>query len=428
MRVVVATDPGREALLRAAIGRGDPFGDPRACAITERVREILDEVRRGGDRALFAITEAIEGRRVEHAELDRATWKAEAARVAPAVREALELAVARVRRFHAPQRSTGYVLDEAGARLELRVAPIGRVGLYVPGGSARYPSSVIMTAVPAKVAGVPEIIMVTPGPSPETLLAAELAGVDRVFVLGGAQAVAALAFGTETVPRVDKIVGPGNAWVAEAKRQVFGIVDIDQVAGPSEILVLADDSADAAWVAADLLSQAEHDAVASAVLVTPSEDLARAVVAEVARQLALLPRREIAAAAIRDHGLAIVTAELESAIAFAERYAPEHLSIQTREPEAIAARIRTAGAIFIGAHTPEAAGDYLAGPNHVLPTAGAARFGSPLGVYDFEKRTSLLRYSEGALRADGPSIETLAEVEGLVAHGRAVAIRTRGQR
>jgi len=428
MRVVLPSDPNRDVLVETAMRRGDPFGDPTARALSERVREIIDEVRRGGDRALFSITESIEGRRIDHPELDRATWHSEAARVAPAVRHALELAVARVRRFHEPQRGAGYVLDERDVRLELRVAPIARVGLYVPGGSARYPSSVIMTAVPAKVAGVPEIIMVTPGPSPETLLAAELAGVDRVFVLGGAQAVAALAFGTETVPRVDKIVGPGNAWVAEAKRQVFGIVDIDQVAGPSEILVLADDTADAGWVAADLLSQAEHDAQASAVLVTPSETLARAVVVEVQRQLALLPRRDIATASIDGQGIAIVTPDLESAIAFAVRYAPEHLSIQARDAEAIAARIGTAGAIFVGAHTPEAAGDYLAGPNHVLPTAGAARYGSPLGVYDFEKRTSVLRYSAQALLADGAAIEALAEVEGLVAHGRAVAIRTRGQR
>jgi histidinol dehydrogenase len=249
--------------------------------------------------------------------------------------------------------------------------------------------------------------------------------VHRVFLLGGAHAIGAFAFGTASVPRVDKIVGPGNAWVAEAKRQVFGVVDIDQVAGPSEILVLADESADPAWIAADLLSQAEHDPAARALLVTPVSSLARAVAAEVEAQLARLPRREIAGRAIDTHGLLVVVADLDEAVAFARRYAPEHLSIQTRDPEALAARIDSAGAIFVGAHTPEAAGDYLAGPNHVLPTAGAARFGSPLGVYDFEKRTSVLSYTPAALQAHGRAIELLAEVEGLVAHGLAVAARTR---
>jgi histidinol dehydrogenase len=295
--------------------------------------------------------------------------------------------------------------------------------VYVPGGSARYPSSVLMTAVPATVAGVGEIVMVTPGPSPETLHAARIAGVHRVFVIGGAQAVAALAYGTETVPRVDKIVGPGNAYVAEAKRQLFGIVDIDQVAGPSEILIVADHQADPRLVAADLLSQAEHDADAYAILVTTSLELAVATQKEVAAQLESLPRKAIAEQSITRHGHAVVVDHINDALAFAEEYAPEHLELMTADAAAQAARIRNAGAIFVGASTPEAAGDYLAGPNHVLPTGGAARHGSPLGVYDFVKRTSVLKYSPAALARQAGDIVRLANVEGLQAHGRAVAAR-----
>jgi histidinol dehydrogenase len=341
------------------------------------------------------------------------------------VRAALEHARARIARFHERQRvlDETYTVREDGAQLELRVSPLKRVGLYVPGGTARYPSSVLMTAVPAKVAGVGEIVMVTPGPSPETLYAAKIAGVDRVFVIGGAQAVAALAYGAESVPRVDKIVGPGNAYVAEAKRQVFGAVDIDAVAGPSEILIVADAGADARLVAADLLSQAEHDADAYAILVTPSLELAVAAAAAVEKQVATLPRRAIAEESIARHGVALVVASLDEALAFAESFAPEHLELMVADPAAAAARVSTAGAMFLGAWTPEAAGDYLAGPNHVLPTGGAARYGSPLGVYDFVKRTSLLRYDEAALRAQAPDIVRLAKVEGLHAHGRAVAAR-----
>ncbi len=427
MRIITLEQPDREAALARVLGRGDPFADPAARAVAERVRAILEEVRAGGDAVVRALTESIEGRKLTSLELSAAEWDAAVAKVAAPVRAALELAHARIRAFHVHQAGSGYVTEEGGVRLELRVSPLARVGLYVPGGSARYPSSVLMTAVPAKVAGVREVLMVTPGPSPETLCAARIAGVDRVFVIGGAQAVAALAFGTETIPRVDKIVGPGNAWVAEAKRQVFGVCDIDQIAGPSEILVLADEHADPSWIAADLLSQAEHDPAASAVLVTPSVQLAEATAIEVARQLAELPRRDIAAASIAGQGVAVITHDLDDAIAFTNRYAPEHLSIQAFGAAALAQRIDTAGAIFVGAHTPEAAGDYLAGPNHVLPTAGAARYGSPLGVYDFEKRTSLLGYTPAALEAQGAAIEALAEVEGLQAHGRAVAIRTRGR-
>ena len=297
------------------------------------------------------------------------------------------------------------------------------MGLYVPGGTARYPSSVLMTAVPARAAGVQELVMVTPGPSVETLHAALVAGVDRVFPIGGAQAVAALAYGTESVPRVDKIVGPGNAYVAAAKRLVFGDVDIDQVAGPSEVLIVADAGADAALVAADLLAQAEHDTAAYAVLVTTSAALAVRVQAEVERQLASLPREAIARRAIDDNGAAVVVGSLDEAIRFAEDFAPEHLELLVEGAEAIAPRIANAGAIFVGPWTPEAAGDYLAGPNHVLPTGGSARFSSPLGVHDFVKRTSILRYEAAALRAQADDIVRLADVEGLHAHGRAVTAR-----
>ena len=298
-------------------------------------------------------------------------------------------------------------------RLELRVTPLGRVGLYVPGGTARYPSSVLMTAIPARLAGVPEIVMVTPGASDEALLAARIAGVDRVFEIGGAQAIAALAFGTRTVPRVDKIVGPGNAWVASAKRQVYGEVDIDSIEGPSEILI----------VAADLIAQAEHDPEARAVLVTPSAHLASAVGAELVRQLADLPRRAIAERAITDHGAAVIVESLDAAIEFANRFAPEHLELACAGARALAARCTTAGAIFVGAYSSEAAGDYLAGGNHVLPTGGAARYASPLGVHDFRKRTQLIEYDAAAAAAHADAIAQLAACEGLDGHGRSALLR-----
>ncbi|HZS39184.1 MAG TPA: histidinol dehydrogenase [Polyangia bacterium] len=420
-RLSLPEDADRARVIAALLERASAAG-----ADVERgVREVIAEVRARGDQAVRAFTLKWEKRALDGLELSRGEWEREADKVAPHVRAALEHARARIADFHSRQR----VLDEAysvsldGARLELRVAPLQRVGLYVPGGTARYPSSVLMTAVPAKVAGVGEIVMVTPGPSPETLYAAKIAGVDRVFAIGGAQAIAALAYGTESVPRVDKIVGPGNAYVAEAKRQVFGAVDIDAVAGPSEILIVADAGADARLVAADLLSQAEHDADAYAILVTPSAELAARVARAVERQVATLPRRAIAEQSLARHGVALVVGSLDEALAFANQYAPEHLELMVADPDAAAARVSTAGAVFLGAWTPEAAGDYLAGPNHVLPTGGAARYGSPLGVYDFVKRTSLLRYDEAALRAQAPDIVRLADVEGLHAHGRAVTAR-----
>jgi len=342
------------------------------------------------------------------------------------VRLAIERASARVRRFHERERYASFELAEDGARVGMRVAPLTRVGLYVPGGTARYPSTVVMTAVPAKVAGVREVIMTTPGPSPETLAAALEAGVDRVFVIGGAQAIAALAYGTESVPRVDKIVGPGNAYVAAAKRLVFGDVGIDSIAGPTELVVAADDSVDPSWVAADLLAQAEHDVLAVPILIALGHEVGKKIAAEVERQVKLLPRREIAEAALRDHGAVIVVPDVDEVVRVMNLLAPEHAELAMRDARAVGERITTAGALFLGAHTPESVGDYVAGPSHVLPTGGSARFFSPLGVADFVKRTSIIEYDAAALRAQGGDIEALAEVEGLHAHGRAVAIRTRG--
>ncbi len=396
-----------------------------AGSIDDQVAAILADVRTRRDAAVADYTRRFDKREPTAGsyELSSARWAELAAGVDPEVRAALELATHRLRAFHALQLDpeVDVVLD--GVRLELRVTPLARVGLYVPGGTARYPSSVLMTAIPAKVAGVPEVIMVTPGASPEALLAAQLAGVDRVFELGGAQAVAALAYGTETVPRVDKIVGPGNAWVASAKRQVYGEVDIDSIAGPSEVLIIADAGANPAWVAADLIAQAEHDTEARAVLVTTAPELPAAVEAELVRQLADLPRKEIALAALRSHGAAIVVASIEAAIAYANAFAPEHLELQIADARAVASRCTTSGAIFVGAYSSEAAGDYLAGANHVLPTGGAARYASPLGVHHFRKRTSIVEYTAAAAAAHAAPIAALAACEGLDGHGRSALLR-----
>ncbi len=402
----------------------------RNAAVPEEIeaaaRRVIAEVRAGGDRAVRELTARFEGRRLDALELSAAEWDALAGRVAPAIRAALEHAARRVRAFYERERHPSYEIDEGSIRTGSRVDPLARVGLYVPGGTARYPSTVIMTAVPAQVAGVREIVMTTPGPSPETLLAARLAGVGRVFVIGGAQAIAALAYGTETVPRVDKIVGPGNAYVAAAKRLVFGDVGIDSIAGPTELVIGADDSVDPSWVAADLLAQAEHDTLAVPILVARGADFARRVAAEVERQVALLPRRAIAEKALSDQGaIFVVDGDLEMADAI-NRLAPEHAELAVREPRALAALVTTAGALFLGAHTPEPVGDYIAGPSHVLPTGGSSRFSGPLSVADFVKRTSIIEYDAAALRAQTADITALTEVEGLDAHGRAVTIRTRG--
>jgi histidinol dehydrogenase len=390
--------------------------------VDDAVAAILHDVRTRGDDAVAEYTRRFDNREPPY-EVSRARWDELAAKVDARVHEALELAAHRIRAFHERQVEHDVDVTLGGVRLELRVTPLRRAGLYVPGGTARYPSSVLMTAIPAKVAGVPEVIMVTPGASPEAMLAARLARVDHVFELGGAQAIGALAYGTATVPRVDKIVGPGNAWVASAKRQVYGEVDIDSIAGPSEVLIIADHTADPAWVAADLLAQAEHDREARAIVVTTSRSLAEAVAREVEGQLATLPRRAIAEHAIDTHGAAVLVASIEEAVAFANRFAPEHLELDVEDARAVAAQCTTAGAIFVGKWSSEAAGDYLAGANHVLPTGGAARYASPLGVHDFRKRTSLIEYTEEASREHADMIAALAACEGLDAHGRSALRR-----
>jgi histidinol dehydrogenase len=408
-------------------------GSPEALALLDRstrfedgvddaVAAILRDIRTRGDDAVAQYTRQFDQREPPY-EVNRARWDELAGKVDARVRHALELAASRIRAFHERHVEADVDVTMDGVRLELRVTALRRVGLYVPGGTARYPSSVLMTAIPAKVAGVAEIIMVTPGASPEAMLAARLAGVDRVFELGGAQAVGALAYGTKSVPRVDKIVGPGNAWVASAKRQVYGEVDIDSIAGPSEVLIIADREAPASWVAADLLAQAEHDREARAILVTTSAELAAQVAKEVAAQLATLPRKAIAEHSITHHGAAIIVDSIDDAVAFANQYAPEHLELDVVDARRVAARCTSAGAIFIGRWSSEAAGDYLAGGNHVLPTGGAARYASPLGVHDFHKRTSLIEYTQEAAVAHADDIAVLAACEGLDAHGRSALKR-----
>ncbi|HJL29979.1 MAG TPA: histidinol dehydrogenase, partial [Polyangiaceae bacterium LLY-WYZ-15_(1-7)] len=335
----------------------------------------------------------------------------------------LAAAAERIRRYHEHQREPGFRYEEEGVELGQRVLPVKAAGVYAPGGKARYPSTVLMTAVPAAVAGVPRIVLATPRPTPEILAAAEVAGVTEVIDAGGAQAIGALAYGTASVGRVDKIVGPGNLYVACAKRLVFGLVDIDSIAGPSEILVVADDAADPEVVAADLLSQAEHDEDAYPLLVTLSRAQAEAVDAAVARQLADLPREAIARQSVEDNGHCFVVEDRAEAARVADALAAEHLNLSVEDPDAMLEGIGAVGAAFLGYHTPEAAGDYAAGPSHVLPTGGAARFASPLGVYDFVVRTSLIRYSKEAIRAQADLLEGLARLEGLEAHARAVKAR-----
>jgi histidinol dehydrogenase len=429
MRVIRLGGSDDDDRAARALARRSVHPEP---AVDAAVRDILATVRERGDDAVREYTERFDGRAPEPDrggyEIPRARWDEALARIAPQTRAALELAAERIRAFHAHQRDDDVVVEDSGdgdggVWLAQRVAPLARVGIYVPGGTARYPSSVLMTAIPARVAGVGEIVMVTPGASDETLAAAALAGVHRAFEIGGAQAVAALAYGTARVPRVDKIVGPGNQWVAAAKRQVFGEVDIDSVAGPSEVLIVADDTARPRWIAADLLAQAEHDTEARPILVTTHAPLVAAVDAALAEQLGSLPRAAIARESLSRYGVAVIARDRDAAVAFANDYAPEHLELHVAEPRALAAAIRTAGAVFIGPYTPEAAGDYVAGPNHVLPTGGAARYASPLSVHDFRKRTSYIEYSRGALVAQAAAITALAAVEGLDAHGRSVSIR-----
>jgi histidinol dehydrogenase len=400
-------------------------------ADAERVAaEIIRRVRAEGDAALVDLT-----RRFDRVELSPERLRigadeiaAASARCDPERRAALEQASERIEAYHRRQLpEDADWRDEAGVRLGWRWLPIEAVGLYVPGGTAAYPSSVLMNAIPAKVAGVARLVMAVPTPdgalNPLVLAAAQLAGVEEIYRIGGAQAIAALAYGTRTIRPVEKIVGPGNAYVAAAKRQVFGQVGIDVIAGPSEILVVAEDGCDPDWIAADLLSQAEHDAQAQAILVTDSADLADRVTASVERLLANLPRAEIARSSWRRHGAIILVPDLEAAAPVIDAVAPEHLELALADPEPLLARVRHAGAIFLGQFAPEAVGDYVAGPSHVLPTSGGARFGSGLGVLDFLKRSSIIGLDRRALEQVGPAARTLAEAEGLDAHALSVALR-----
>lgn len=423
LQSVTEGTPEFGALLARLARRGESDLD----RVEPAVREILSAVRSEGDAALTRYVERFEKRPLPKAWVERDYGgEAALASLPEPVREALVEAAARIRRYHQRQADGlgGFEYTEHGVTLGSRVTPLARVGVYAPGGKARYPSSVLMCAVPAQVAGVTEIIVACPDTSPEVRAACHLAGVHALLDAGGAQAIAALAYGTESVPRVDKIVGPGNIYVAAAKRLVFGEVDIDSIAGPSEILVVADSSADPILIAADLLSQAEHDEAAYPLLVTSDASLVARVQAELTLQLADLPRKAIADVSVANNGYVLVVKDRAGLVTVANDLAAEHVAVHTTEPRQLADRILRAGAIFVGSMTPEAAGDYLAGPSHVLPTGGAARYGAPLGVYDFVSRTSIIDYETNALIEQGPKITAFARAEGLEAHARAVEART----
>ncbi len=434
-----ATGPVVRALHTASpafprwLRRLEDRGEEQAGSAEQIVQKIIDDVRRQGDRALRALSRRLDGVDVPPGELavGRDAMEAAFATLPPAQRAALRLAARRIRDYHRHQLEVSFrYRDSEGVWLGQEIRPLRRVGLYVPGGAALYPSSVLMNAIPARVAGVEQIVAVSPphsGGEPAALLAAAwVAGVDTLFRVGGAQAIAALTFGTVSIPRVDKIVGPGNRFVATAKKLVSGRVGIDMIAGPSEVVVVADPSARADLVAADLLAQAEHGPDSTAICLTTSVRLAAAIERALASQLAELPRAALARQSLRAHGAIVVTRSLDEAIEIANRLAPEHLELAVRNPRQWLKRVHSAGAVFLGHWSPEAFGDYLAGPNHVLPTGGTARFGSPLGVYDFQKRTSVIEASATALRRLGPTVETLAAMEGLDAHGRAVTLRLAG--
>jgi histidinol dehydrogenase len=425
----------KDAAFEPALALLERRGEEAPAGVEQAVRTILAAVATRGDDAVAEYTAKFDGVDLGHLgfEISRAEIDSARAALPPADLALLAEAAGAIREFHQHQVEKSWSYSPApGVTLGQKLTPLARVGIYVPGGTAAYPSSVLMNAIPARVAGVGEVVMCVPTPggaaNTAVLAAASLAGVDRVFRIGGAQAVAALAYGTAAVPRVDKIVGPGNIYVATAKRLVFGTVDIDMVAGPSEILVLADGTADPALVAADLLSQAEHDALAYPMLVTDSAELLSDVAREVERQLPLLPRRDVAAASWGGRGHLLLVADLAAAAAVADRIAVEHLELFVADPGALLPMIHNAGAIFLGGNTPEALGDYLAGPNHVLPTGGTARFSSPLGVYDFVKRSSLIGYSREALAGRAGSVARLARLEGLEAHARAAEMRLERKR
>ncbi len=397
--------------------------------VTAIVADIIDNVRKNGDKAVEEYTIKFDGKAPEFFEVPKEEIEKSVQSCDPEFISTLEKAAANIRDFHARQLQQSWLTTkENGVILGQRVRGLERVGLYVPGGTAAYPSSVLMNAIPAKIAGVKELIMVTPPlkngkPNPDIMAAALIAGVDRVFLMGGAQAVAALAYGTESVPKVDKIVGPGNIFVATAKKLVYGVVDIDMIAGPSEILVLADESADPKYLAADLMSQAEHDRMASAILVTTSQELADKTVAELERQMQTLSRKEIIDESLTNFGCIIVCDDMDKAVEMANGLAPEHLEVCCNSPMEYVGRLDNAGSVFLGNYSPEPLGDYFAGPNHVLPTSGTARFFSPLSVDSFIKKSSFIYYTEDALRADKDDIVRFANTESLTAHANSIIVR-----
>jgi len=396
--------------------------------IRNTVRQIISEVRQSGDKALYEYA-----RRFDKAELTRLDVTPDeisnaCARVDDKLTNALKTAYANISEFHAAQKQNGFIQTKDGAVMGQKITPLGRVGLYVPGGTASYISSVLMIAVPAIIAGVGEIVMTTPPDengniSDEILTAANLCGISRIYKTGGAGAVAALAYGTETIPKVDMIAGPGNAYVAEAKREVFGDVNIDMIAGPSDIFVVADHTANPRWIAADMLSQAEHDPLSGALLATHDRQLAADTAAEIERQLKELPRRKTAETAIKNQSLIIITKDISQSIEAANRIAPEHLELCVKEPFALLSAVKNAGSVFMGHYTPEAVGDYIGGPNHTLPTGGTARFFSPLGVDNFVKKSAFLYYTREKLSNDAESIMLIAQAEGLAGHAFSVAVR-----
>lgn len=393
------------------------------------VTKIIERVQTDGDQALYQLIEEIDHVKLDSLAVSQTEIDAALKAVAPELLTVMEQAKENILAFHQKQVRQGFVsTEESGVVTGQRIIPLARVGVYVPGGTAAYPSTVLMDVLPAKIAGVKKIVMITPtdseGNVPAAILAAaSIAGVDEIYKVGGAHGVAALAYGTETIPKVDKIVGPGNIYVATAKKMVYGIVDIDMIAGPSDVLIVADHSANPRWIAADLLAQAEHDKLAQAILVTTEGSLIEKVQTEVAQQLAELPREEIAAAAIENNGKIILVKDLAEAISIANQIAPEHLELSVAEPFALLGKVENAGSVFLGHHTPEVLGDYFAGPNHTLPTEGTARFYSPLSVDDFIKKSSYLYYTEEAMKAVGPAVELFAETEDLMGHARSMKVR-----
>lgn len=432
MRIVTSSKIGREAIERLLAKKSfdevelSPrireankkiFGEDLSAI--EIVRKIISDVRKGGDKAVIDYTKKIDG-----VELDNFAVDIGETQIDPEILASLKVAAENIRRFHQEQLPKSWITYRGeNSLLGQAVIPLDRVGVYVPGGTAAYPSSVLMNIIPAKVAGVREVIMCTPNANKTVLAAAKLAGVDKIFRIGGAQAIAAMAFGTEQIPRVNKIVGPGNIFVTLAKKEVYGHCDIDMLAGPSEILIIADEKANPVYAAADMLSQAEHDPLACSIVITTSEELAEKISAQVDIQLEKLPRREIAAASIERNGLIVVAKDLNEAADFANYSAPEHLELLISEPFSLLPKIKNAGAIFLGAYSPEPLGDYLAGPNHVLPTGGTAKFYSVLNVETFLKRTSLISYTRGDLLNVADDIIKLANAEGLNAHANAIALR-----